>query len=235
MATMNYCPQCRTAIQHGAAFCANCGHQFGGPATPGSASSVMGREQAVGIELRYMIPLGRVLFMSIISYGLYFPYWFYLTWKHYRDHTGEEAYPVWHAMTLSVPIYAYFRVHAHMSAFAELMRREKLETSISPGWAVVAVIVSGSMFIVTGDMEAGDLSQGSALSVAVLDTIAIGILAWLLLHVQTNLNSYWHYCSEGRLLAARVGVGEVIIAVIGGLAWFDTLANLFSSAYRSVL
>ena len=31
----------------------------------------------------------------------YLFYWFYLTWRQYRDHTGDTAYPVWHALTLA--------------------------------------------------------------------------------------------------------------------------------------
>lgn len=239
MATMNYCPQCGTEIQQGAAFCNTCGHRLGGPPTPRSDPTVRGGEQAVATELRNMIPLRRILFMSIISNGLYFFYWFYLTWKQYRDHTGEEAFPTWHAMTQTVPVYGYFRVHAHMRVFAELMRGERLETSISPAWAVVAVLISGGIQGVSQGLSQGwyigEITQGTAFALAVFDTIAIGILAWLLLHVQTNLNSYWDYRSGGNLLSARVEVGEVIIAVIGGLAWVDTFANLFSSAYRSGL
>ena len=32
-----------------------------------------------------------------VSAGLYLLYWFYLTWKHFRDSTDRDAYPVWHA------------------------------------------------------------------------------------------------------------------------------------------
>jgi hypothetical protein len=173
--------------------------------------------------------------MSVISYGLYIFYWLYLTWKQYRDHTGEEAFPVWHALTQMVPIYSLFRVHAHMRVYAELMRGERLETTISPGWAVVAVLVYGGTMGVTGIMGEGVLTQGKAFLVMVMDTVAVGVIAWLLLHVQTNLNIYWNHRSGGKLLSARIGAGEVIIAVIGGLAWLDTLANLFSPAYRGGL
>ncbi|MBI4281875.1 MAG: zinc-ribbon domain-containing protein [Chloroflexi bacterium] len=236
MATMNYCPRCGTATRQGAVFCASCGHRLEGSTTLRSGSSPMDGGQAVGTELRYMIPLGRVLFMSVISFGLYVFYWLYLTWKQYRDYTGEEAFPVWHAMTQMVPIYSYFRVHAHMRVFAELMRGENLETTISPGWAVVAVVVSsGISWLSLGGYYPGETTQSTAIVVVVMDTVSVGIIAWLLLHVQTNLNSYWHHRSGGKLLSAKVGTGEVIPAVIGGLLWLDTLASVFSAAYRGGL
>jgi hypothetical protein len=234
MATMKYCPRCAATIQHNASFCITCGHRLEGHATPGDDSSVTGREQAVGIESSYMIPLERILFMSVISHGLYILYWLFLTWKHYRDHTGEEAFPYWHAMTQTVPIYSFFRVHAHMRVFTELMRKEELTTTISPGWAVIAVLVSGTLGSVSLGNE-GEITQGTAISMALLDTFAVAILACLLLHVQANLNRYWSHRSGSKPLDAKVGVGvgEAIIAVIGGLAWLHTLANLFSAAYRS--
>jgi hypothetical protein len=52
-------------------------------------------------EMDVLISPARVVLVSALSYGLYLVYWFYLTWKHYRDHTGREAYPVWHALSLS--------------------------------------------------------------------------------------------------------------------------------------
>jgi hypothetical protein len=196
----------------------------------------MSGEQSVGTELRYMIPLGRILFMSVISPGLYVFYWLYLTWKQYRDHTGKEAFPVWHALTQMVPIYSYFRVHAHMRVFAELMRGENLKTTISPGWAVVALLVNegmGAVLFMIGfaaGLEGREITQDTAIVLAIMGMVPIAIIAWLLLHVQTNLNSYWNHRSGGKLLSARVGVGEVFIAVIGGLVWLYTLATLFSEA-----
>ena len=78
----------------------------------------------MGVGVRFLpnyLPPTRILLMAVLSYGLYLFYWFYLTWKQYRDHTGREAFPVWHALTLVVPIYGLFRTHAHVRSFKELM------------------------------------------------------------------------------------------------------------------
>ena len=73
--------------------------------------------------------------MAVLSYGLYLFYWLYLTWKQYRDHTGQEVFPVWHALTLAVPIYGLFRTHAHVRSFKELMFSSGVTSTLSPGWA----------------------------------------------------------------------------------------------------
>ena len=113
------------------------------------------------------------------------------------------------------------------------MRGAGLVTTISAGWAVAAVMVSGAIdgisFQLAFDEE---MTQGATVAIVVLDGISIAIVAWLLLHVQGNLNSYWSHLSEGRAISARIGKGEVIFAVVGILFWLDTLATLFSENYR---
>lgn len=53
------------------------------------------------------ISMTRIILLVIASYGVYPIYWMYRTWKQYRDHTGAEAYPVWHALTQLVPNYTF--------------------------------------------------------------------------------------------------------------------------------
>ena len=51
------------------------------------------------VEIPCLISVRRVVLLSALSGGLYLYYWFFITWKHYRDHTGAEAYPAWHALS----------------------------------------------------------------------------------------------------------------------------------------
>ena len=229
MATIRYCPHCGTEAQVGAAYCTSCGHQLSGSQASDTSSSLAPADggQAVATELQYRVSLNRILLMTVLSYGSYLLYWFYLTWKQYRDHTGEEVYPVWHALTQLVPIYSLFRMHTHTRIFKELMTRRGLETTIAPGLAVVAVMVSSALDWQSFRLSLADITQASAITIAVLDIVSMAIVAWLLVRIQDNLNAYWHHLSSGRLLDAPVGIGEVIFGVIGVLAWLTTLTALF--------
>ena len=232
---MAYCGHCGAEAVPGGLFCPRCGQRLENEiAEPPSVSQPYpGYDQITALELPYEIPLQRILFMTIASYGLYLFYWYYVTWKHYRESTGEKAYPIWHALTLLVPIYNLFRTHAHMRVFRDLMRGRGLVTTISTGWAVAAVWVSGAIGWFSFRLSFGEeMTQRTAVAAAVLDGISMVIVAWLLLHVQSNLNSYWHHLSEGRAIKAKVGVGEVVFVVLGLLGWVDTLATLFSEGYR---
>jgi hypothetical protein len=180
--------------------------------------------------------------MTFLSYGLYLFYWFYLTWKQYRDHTRSEAFPIWHALTLLVPIYGLFRTHSHMRSFAELMVKAGLPTTISPGWAVVAILVSNILawvsFQLSGGFssftgETGGVSQGAALAAAAVELLSVANVAALLTHVQANLNQYWGNQAKGQLTNASIGAGEIALGILGILAWLNTLAILLSPAYRA--
>ena len=91
--------------------------------------------------------------MSILSGGLYLLYWSYLTWKQYRDHARREAFPVWHALTLLVPIYGIFRMHAHVRTYKEIMQAASVTTTLSASGAVYAMvgisILGGATFLLS--------------------------------------------------------------------------------------
>ncbi len=233
---MPFCRECGTETESFHRYCRNCGAEVGTGATVMVASGPVAQEAAP--VLNYYLSPTRILLMSVLSYGLYLFYWFYLTWKHYRDHTHAEAFPVWHALTLFVPIYGLFRTHAHVRSFKELMLAADLSSTLSTGWVVVLVAISWALGGISFNVSGGfatvqEVSQNTALVIALVDLVSIAIVAGLLLHVQGNLNRYWDNQRSGWLESARIGVGEVILAVLGILAWANTLALLLSSSYRA--
>ena len=220
---MPFCDNCGAEHPPSAHFCRACGAVLLDESGHPEASS------ETLILLGYPISLKRILFMVVISYGLYIFYWYYLTWKQYRDHTNEVAYPVWHALTLLVFIYGLFRTHAHMRTFRELMLNANMPSSISPRLAVIVVFVSSVL-------------EGQFLRGIVLELIVIVLTAGLLLHVQSNINKYWtalisenEYWSSlpyPRKIPLKAGWGEVIFGIIGASLWLNTFLNLFSESWR---
>ena len=220
---MPFCDNCGAEHPPSVHFCGACGAALLDESGHPEASS------ETLILLGYPISLKRILFMVVISYGLYIFYWYYLTWKQYRDHTNEVAYPVWHALTLLVFIYGLFRTHAHMRTFRELMLNANMPSSISPRLAVIVVFVSSVL-------------EGQFLRGTVLELIVIVLTSGLLLHVQSNINKYWtalisenEYWSSlpyPRKTPLKVGWGEVIFGIIGASLWLNTFLYLFSESWR---
>ena len=124
-----------------------------------------------------------------------------------------------------------------MRTFRDLMLNAGVASCISPGWAVVLVLTSSilqnaSVQATGGYFDYGEVSLGAAIASTVLWGISIAILAKLLLHVQANLNRYWESLENVTLVDAKIGMSEAIYAILGFFLWFDSLANIFSSAYR---
>ena len=229
---MPFCANCGTPVQSSDNFCVTCGRALFGEIPAAPAQSSLG---TLPRTLEYRISPGRILLMTVLSYGLYLFYWFYLTWKQYRDYTGNRAYPVWHAMAIGIPIYNLFRTHAHMRSFRELMLNAGVPSTIREGWAVLVVLVSSAVSIgslqLPGEFgNSGDTSQGSAIVTVLSAVISIGIVTFLLRHVQGNLNRYWDSLENMKVVDARIGPSEVILGVIGAISWLVTLANLFNAA-----
>ena len=118
-----YCSQCGRELQAIDRFC------DGGGAAAGD------------VPLRNLISTRRIALLTVLSGGLYIFYWHYITWKQYHDHfkADDNAYPVWHALALLVPVYGAFRTHAHMRAYKEAMLGRGVAATIAPWAAVVAV------------------------------------------------------------------------------------------------
>ena len=195
------------------------------------------RSDSVPTVLPYHITTNRILVMSVVTYGLYLFYWFYLTWKQYRDHTGASVFPVWHALTLFVPVYSLFRTHAHARTFRDMMQRSDVPTSINPGAAVALVLVSWGLGLVNLELAGGlfgtvDLTVGDAVTMIILDLIGISLGIAMMLHIQSNLNEYWRSRASEAVTIAPIRPAETIVIIIGALLWLDTWALLFSSSYR---
>ena len=235
---MPFCRECGTETESFHRYCRNCGAEVGTGATEMGVSRPVAQE--VAPVLNYYLSPTRILLMSVLSFGLYLLYWFYLTWKHYRDRTDTEVYPIWHALTLIVPFYNLFRTHAHMRTYKELMNNAGVPTTINPEWAVLLVAISWLLDIITNFLLGGfdfskEISLQAALLAALLSIVSIALVAGLLLQVQGNLNRYWSSITNARVASVEMGVVEVILAVIGVLLWIITLIVLLSPDARAPL
>ena len=225
---MPFCPHCGLEYGQPANFCNRCGR-----ALPVAAARESPVTAAMPLELPYYLSLNRIIFMTALTFGFYLFYWFYLTWQQYRDYTGREAYPIWHALTLLVPIYSLFRTHAHASAYRDLMRDAGIPGSIKAWLAVVLALIPKilSLGALIASFRPEALTQDSAADIALIDAGTTVLVIALLIHLQSNINWYWYNRTNGRVSSARIRVGEVVFAILGILTWAGTLANIFSESW----
>lgn len=179
--------------------------------------------QARAGEMPVVIPVGRVVIMGVLGSGIYMIFWMYLTWKHYRDHTGEKAYPVWHALSILVPIYGLFRAHAHIKAYKALMDNNNIPNSLSPMLMVLVLVIINILATVVLPLTFNpetlrpldELSKDASLTVFILTAIQIAITTAILASVQADINKYWESLKKATVSRARFSTLDIVIAVFG--------------------
>ena len=176
------------------------------------------------------------MLLSVLSASLYAFYWFYITWKHYRNHTGDEMnFPVWHALTQLVPFYNLFRVHHHVRVYEHLMQGVGLRSTIAAGTAFVLMAISLATGVVSIVMVNSNVNEQVSQSEAVIYfalTLVSVVIPWFVMYlVQANLNRYW-LTYAGRnpgvsITTSEVGAGAIILTILGILFWVITISSLF--------
>lgn len=71
-------------------------------------------------------PVWRPAVLFVITFGGYFPFWFYGTWKHLRDHQHLAVRPLKETLFLLIPIYNFFVVY-------KLLRTVNEEAAVEGG------------------------------------------------------------------------------------------------------
>ncbi len=171
-------------------------------------------ESAPGTVARHLG--GRRLGLAaLVSNGLYLSYWFYISWKHLKEETGRDYYPVWHALGVLVPGINLYIAYVHLKAIRELLVDAGMETTLSPvrGAVLVAALMVANLVAL---FRAGFVTLEMAL---LLDLVAIAVFTYLMLWGQSALNRYWEQRYGERLRDAPIGRGEVLIVLLGLLSW----------------
>ena len=180
-----------------------------------TASAAQGQD-----TLAYLIPPNRVVAMTVLTAGLYIFYWMYLTWRHYRAHTGETAYPVFHALCLMVPVYQFFRLHAHMRVYQELMDTRGVPSTLSPLRSVGIYFGVVMLEMVAFRMVAEPSITGTQqVAFFVINIVQVVTLTWMITLAQGNINRFWQHRYGGRLTNAPTSLVEIALIVLGLLEW----------------
>ena len=244
------CPRCGSAYSREHRFCGVCGAELPAPDLTADASDEISRlagapyvpEERPGTLQRgpgrvdpslaapvadsfpYYIAPGRVVALTLLSSGLYIFFWMYVTWRQYRDHTGEVAYPVMHALALLVPVYQFFRLHAHIRVYQELMETRGVPTTLNPLRAVLVyfgVVLLGMVSIMMPTEAPITLARQAAYVAVTLGQATL--LAWIMWQAQTNINRLWQHRLGMRLSWMRLNLAELALVAVGFLLGWGML------------
>lgn len=248
------CPRCGAGREPEHLFCGVCGARLPPLAAPEPAAPGEGQPRAAAEPNRpagtprplpesspgapvaapaagalpYYISPNRIALLTFLTAGLYIFYWMYVTWRQYRDHTGETAYPLFHALTLLVPIYQLFRLHAHIRVYQELMDAHGVPCTLNPLRAALLYLAAGILQTAAFRLALETpITPGEQVAQFALTVAGIGLVAGMLWQVQGNLNRFWQRRLQSRLARRQLSLTEVGLVVLGLLLlWLPWLIVL---------
>ena len=195
-----------------------------------------------GMAVRTAAPYGnhisapRIFVLSVVSFGLYLFYWLYRTWEQYRQHTGANVYPVWHALAMLVPVYGWFRFYAHCKAYRDLMEERGVAHNLRMAPILVILIIATAAWSPVPTQWLNNYFGESGIAVMIdliLDVVSlVGMLVAtaVVCRIQGNFNRYWASIDGELANRARLGRGAMVLAALGLILWF-TIAGYYVQYY----
>ena len=137
--------------------------------------------------------LWQVAALSVVTLGLYPIIWMGLTWSEMKRELGDGSmYPMWHALSMLVPVYSWFRLHNHYETINVLTYKVGWAQKVNAGAVVRTVMVTNIVAFVANQIS----PEVGAVAFVVSPLVYIGVI----LHGQSVLNSCW------RARAQKVGL-----------------------------
>lgn len=176
-------------------------------------------------------PLWLVVLLSIGTFGVFYPaFWLGATWAEMkRELQDDNMHPVWHVLSLAVPIYSLVQIHAHYERINDLLVRVDVTKYVFAGWVVVGAIASGVLSGVGRSLERADVHPASY----VFSLLFVGLVAVMTVHGQAGLNNYYR-ALPGSPVPARVHWAEWLTLGVG-LPLFVAVALLNLAVWQGGL
>ena len=177
-------------------------------APPTAEVCVVDREE----PLFYVVAPAKFLWLSIMTMGMYFVYWFYRNWRQVRIHNGASISPVMRG------IFHVFFVHR---LFGEVERRLERQGG-HPGWRPEELPTRYVVMLIGSNLLGHLADHDVGMPVTLLASIVITVLmAFVLLPGQRAINLA---CGDPDGSANRRLTGaNWLWLVLGGLFWANVL------------
>lgn len=244
--SVRYCPQCGAPVTYvGAEFCARCGQRLSSAAShtwstetqwgASATTTTMTSEADVHPARR---PLWLVAALTVATFGLYWYWWVGKSWAEMKREVRDPGMdPIGHALAMIVPIYGWFRLHAHFRIINEMLERvgspRRVEPLLAVVWAILATAVSRAATRLSSLTSGALTPDDVTLTVALSLSGTLLIVGWVV-YGQQALNDYWDR-QAGRPLRYRVGVWQWVLLVLGGVYVIYDLLTMLGALVASYM
>ena len=226
VAIQRFCTFCGAArVDERAAYCMACGRSYSnapqptfGEAPVAIASAIASNGSTALLANARKRPLWAVFLLTAGTLSLYFFLHLGLMWAEMkRARQDASMNPVGHTLAQLVPIYGWFRFHAHVRTLDELLESAGSSQRVAAGPATVVYILISIFTVFSGSELTPDW-------LILPSYTAYGAFAaWR----QRALNAYYDQVSQGTV-PERVHAFEWVVMVLGGIFLALVVIGLFA-------
>jgi len=192
--TINYCPECGEQVEKGSKMCNGCGTSF-------NTQKESGKTEYSNVQ-----PTNKLIWLIILTGGLYQIYWFYRNWRDFKEHKNLDISPGLRTVGLFIPLVNLYFVGTQFKDLRDY--EEEADVKTFSLWAVViSWVVLSYVSVRLGFSENPVVGM-----ISMFLSFCLVIPFYM---VQKTLNEYW--MKEQGDLPRRKGLslGEIITLIIG--------------------
>jgi hypothetical protein len=196
------CKKCNNLVDEDVKFCGSCGEQ------------IKNIEEQKNNDYDFLyIPISRLVWASLLSFGIYTIYWFVNNWEAIQKVTGEKIKPLWRAI-FSI-FYSYRPFTLALKQAKDLGYEDGYNVNFMNGFYFVAVIINRVVSKIPDTSATFDLLWiiGGTL-----------LVIYPLIQVQTVIN--WSSNKKGKVYK-KIGAPELVLIA---LAWVIVILSAFSNS-----
>lgn len=198
---MKYCKECGNKLDESSKFCDKCGKPINS-----EIKAIDSKETGESSKITPLtISTNKLIFLSVLSFGLYEIYWFYRQWKALKE-IKDLKITAW-ARGLFAPLFAY----PLFKQFFELARHETKKDYSSAGWLATGYFILNLLWKLEDPYWL--ISFTSILT---------------LIPVQKAINEYWLSKHPNHKVSSDYKGFETAVLIIGGIFMILVIIGLFS-------
>ena len=164
----------------------------------------------------------KLIFLSLLTMGIYHLYWFYKNWKFIKQNYKEDISPGWRTVGLIIPILNIFLIYNQFKSIIEIVKRKKIEINWSAGLLTFLYVFIEMIFLFGPEKY------------FILFAFLIPIGTLPLIPVQNCLNRFFDLI-EKKSAKTKFATGEIILTIIGIILWISIILGIASSDYATSL
>lgn len=187
-------------------------HEPGEGLSPDEQAYLEGREPSTSETKRVERRRPGWLVVGMIwgTFGLYVIFWVGLHWGEMkRQLRDDQMYPLWHAVSMLVPIYSFFRFHANFRVLNQLLATTRSDHRVQP-------LIAIGTYLLTSVLVAIPIEDPVLMTLNLLGAVAA--LSWIIHHGQTGMNAYWDAHPE-IATTSQVKLWERLLISAGAGMW----------------